>query len=129
MSSGYVLDHTAVRALAHGNIYMAARVFRSVQVVQPLYVPATAFAQGLADSTLTEVGQQLHDALSAPCFIFRPLDEASCWAAAQIAHERATDIATGHTAHLALGSGLPVLTHNPDTYKHIDARIDVEPIN
>ncbi|MGW1076429.1 hypothetical protein [Streptomyces sp. NPDC002537] len=129
MNTGYVLDHTAVRALAHGSIYMAARVFRSVEVAQPLYVPAAAFAQGLSDSALSEVEQQLHDLLSAPCFVFRPLDEASCWAAAQIAHERATDIATGHAAHLALRSGLPVLTRTPDTYKRIDARIDSEPVS
>ncbi|CAM5539381.1 hypothetical protein [Streptomyces abikoensis] len=128
MISGYILDHTAVRALAHGNIYMAARVYRSVEVVQPLYVPAASFAQGLADSALPEVEQQLHDALMAPCFVFRPLDEASCWSVAQIARERATDIATGHAAHLALGSGLPVLTRAPEAYKRIDARIDTETI-
>jgi hypothetical protein len=129
VNTGYILDHTAVRALAHGNPYMAARVFRSVKIAQPLYVPAAAFTQGLTNSTLPEVWQQLQNLLAAPCFVFRPLDEAACWAVAQIAHERATDLPTGHAAHVALGSGLPVLTRTPEVYKRIDARIDVEPIS
>jgi hypothetical protein len=128
VSAGYILDHTAIRALAHGNPYMAARVFHSAEVAQPLYVPAASFTQGLADSALPEVWQQLQDVLAAPCFVFRPLDEAACWAVAQIAHERATDLPTGHAAHVALGSGLPVLTRSPEAYKRIDARIDVESI-
>ncbi|MGW7003689.1 hypothetical protein ACWGCW_12875 [Streptomyces sp. NPDC054933] len=128
MSTGYILDHTAVRALAHGNPYMAARVFHSVGVAQPLYVPAAAFIQGLADSALPEVWQQLQDVLAAPCFVFRALDEAACWAVAQIVQERAADLPTGHAAHVALSSGLPVLTRTPEAYKNIDARIDVEPI-
>ncbi|MEN8651571.1 hypothetical protein ABCR94_13265 [Streptomyces sp. 21So2-11] len=128
MSAGYVLDHTAVSSLAHGNIYLAARVVRSVEQVQPLYVPATAFAQGLADSALGEVGQMLQDALAAPCFVFRPLDEAACWAIAQIAHERAVDLPTAHTAHLALRSGLPVLTRQASAYKQIDTRITTETV-
>ncbi|MEW2527524.1 hypothetical protein [Streptomyces sp. NPDC047071] len=128
MNTGYVLDHTAVSALAHGSIYMAARVVRSVDQVQPLFVPAASFAQGLTDSALSEVAPLLQDALSAPCFVFRPLDESACWAVAQLAHERATDLPTAHAAHLALRSGLPVLTRQPDTYKQIDARIHAEPI-
>ncbi|MET8213956.1 hypothetical protein ABZT51_50755, partial [Streptomyces sp. NPDC005373] len=62
------------------------------------------------------------------CFVFRPLDESACWAVAQIAHERATNLPTAHAAHLALRSGLPVLTRQPDVYKQIDARINTEPI-
>ncbi len=126
MNTGYILDHTAVSALAHGNIYMAARVVRSVEQVQPLYVPAAAFAQGLANSSFSEVAQMLQDALAAPCFVFRPLDESACWAVAQIAHERAADLPTAHTAHLALRSGLPVLTRQAAAYKQIDARIATE---
>ncbi|MFC9534961.1 hypothetical protein [Streptomyces sp. NPDC056975] len=128
MNTGYVVDHTAVSSLAHGNIYMAARVMRSVEQVQPLFVPALSFAQGLTDSALSEVAPMLQDALSAPCFVFRPLDESACWAVAQIAHERATNLPTAHAAHLALRSGLPVLTRQPDVYKKIDARINTEPI-
>ncbi|MGW1029393.1 hypothetical protein ACWD4J_37905 [Streptomyces sp. NPDC002577] len=128
MSTGYVLDHTAVSALAHGSIYMAARVHHSAGIAQPLYVPAVSFAQGLAESALGEVAQMLQDALASPCFIFRPLDEPSCWAVAQIARERATDLPTAHAAHLALGLGLPVLTRTPAAYKQIDARIDTENI-
>lgn len=125
MSTGYILDHTAVRALAHGSPYMVARVVRSVETVQPRYVPAASFAQGLTDSELGETAQQLQDVLSAPCFVFRPLDEPACWAAAQIAHERAAEVPAAHAAH---GSGLPVLTRAAELYKRIDARIDVEPI-
>ncbi|MFF3249337.1 hypothetical protein ACFYWY_37785 [Streptomyces sp. NPDC002870] len=129
MSTGYILDHTAVSALAQGNIYMAARVFRSVQQVQPLYVPAVSFAHGLTGSALGEVAHMLQDALAAPCFVFRPLDEASCWAIAQIAQERAADLPTAHAAHLALGSGLPVLTRQAAAYKKIDSRITAEVIS
>jgi hypothetical protein len=128
VSGGYVLDHTAVRALALGRPYMAARVYRSAQTAQPLYVPAVCFAQGMAESVLGEVHQQLQYALAAPVFVFRPLDEASCWAVAQIAQERAADIATAHAAHLALSTGLPVLTLRPDAYKRIDTRVDTEEI-
>lgn len=128
MSGGYILDHTAVRALAAGRPYMVARVFHSVETLQPLYVPAVAFAQGMAESALGEVHQRLQEALVAPSFVFRPLDEASCWAVAQIAHERAADISTAHAAHLALSTSLPVLTLHQDLYKRIDARIDTEPI-
>ncbi|MFE3866299.1 hypothetical protein ACFXPT_38775 [Streptomyces goshikiensis] len=128
MSTGYVLDHTAIAALAHGDLYMAARVFRSVEQVQPLYVPAVAFAEGLSSVAQAEVGQMLQDALSAPCFVFRALDEAGCWAVAQLARERAADLPTAHAAHLALGSGLPVLTHHAEAYKEIDDRILIEEI-
>jgi hypothetical protein len=128
VSGGYILDHTAVRALAAGRAYMVARVLRSVETLQPLYVPAVAFTQGMAESALGGVYQRLQDALAAPSFVFRPLDESSCWAVAQIAHERATDIATAHAAHVALSTSLPVLTMHQDLYKRIDARIDTEPI-
>ncbi|MFG2989183.1 hypothetical protein ACGFZK_07780 [Streptomyces sp. NPDC048257] len=128
MNAGYILDHTAITALAHGDVYMAARVFRSARQAQPLYVPAAAFAQGLTAVVQGELAQMLQDALSAPCFVFRALDETGCWAVAQIARERATDLPTAHAAHLALGSGLPVLTRQPGTYKQIDSRIDAEPI-
>jgi hypothetical protein len=128
MSAGYILDQTAVRALALGRPYMVARVVRSAQIAQPLYMPAAPFAQGLAESILGEVYERLQEALSLPCFVFRPLDEASCWAVAQIAHERATNIVTAHAAHLALSTGLPVLTLQPDTYKQIDTRIGTEEI-
>ncbi|WP_127353935.1 hypothetical protein [Actinacidiphila soli] len=128
MSAGYILDHTAIRSLALGRPYMVARVFHSAEIAQPLYIPAVCFTRGLADSILGEVYERLQDALSAPSFVFRPLDEAACWAVAQIAHERATDIAAGHAAHLALSTGLPVLTLQPGAYKQIDARIDTEEI-
>ncbi|MFF1344325.1 hypothetical protein ACFVYT_42155 [Streptomyces sp. NPDC058290] len=128
MNTGYVLDHTAIAALAHGDLYMAARVFRSVQQVQPLYVPAAAFAEGLTSVVQGEVAQMLQDALSAPCFVFRALDEPGCWAIAQLARERAADLPTAHAAHLALGSGLPVLTRETGTYKRIDDRIVTESI-
>jgi hypothetical protein len=128
VSAGYILDQTAVRSLALGRPYMVARVVRSAQVAQPLYVPAVAFTQGLAGSVLGEVYERLQDVLASPCFVFRPLDEASCWAVAQIAHERATDIATAHAAHLALSTALPVLTLQPDAYKRADTRIDTEEI-
>lgn len=128
MSTGYILDHTSIAALAHGDIYMAARVFRSVQQVQPLYVPAVAFAEGLASVVQAEVGQMLQDALSAPCFVFRALDEAGCWTVSQLARERAADLPTAHAAHLALGSALPVLTRQAGAYKKIDDRILIEDI-
>ncbi|GAB2579552.1 hypothetical protein GCM10027168_10530 [Streptomyces capparidis] len=128
MSTGYILDHTAVRSLALGRAYLAARVMVSVRAAQPLYVPAACFAQGLAESVPGENLERLQQALAAPSFVFRPLDEASCWAVAQIAHERAADIATAHAAHLALATGLPVLTLHPGTYKNVDARIDTEQI-
>ncbi|MDX2706534.1 hypothetical protein PV350_27320 [Streptomyces sp. PA03-6a] len=128
MSGGYILDHTAVRALALGRPYMVARVIRSAQTAVPLYVPAVPFAQGLTESVLGEVYERLQDALAAPCFVFRALGEATCWSVAQIAHERATDIATAHAAHLALSTGLPVLTQQPDAYKRVDVRIDTEQI-
>ncbi|MFJ6784396.1 hypothetical protein [Streptomyces yangpuensis] len=128
MNTGYVLDHTAIAALAHGNIYMAARVFRSVQQVQPLYVPAVAFAEGLTSVVQAEVAQMLQDALSAPCFVFRTLDEPGGWAVAQLARERAADLPTAHAAHIALGSALPVLTRQAGAYKQIDHRIITEQI-
>ncbi|MFB7257571.1 hypothetical protein [Streptomyces nojiriensis] len=128
MTTGYILDHTAIEALAHGDIYMAARVFRSVEQVQPLYVPAVAFAEGLSSVVQAEVGKMLQDALSAPCFVFRALGEAGCWAVAQLARERAADLPTAHAAHLALGSGLPVLTRQVGAYKQIDERILIEEI-
>jgi hypothetical protein len=127
-SGGYILDHTAIRSLALGRPYMAARVFHSAQIAQPLYVPALCFAQGLAGSILGEVYERLQDALTAPCFVFRPLDEAACWAVAQIAHERASDLATAHAAHLALSTALPVLTLQPGAYKQIAPSIDTEEI-
>ncbi|MFJ3520687.1 MULTISPECIES: hypothetical protein [unclassified Streptomyces] len=128
MNTGYILDHTAISALANGNVYMAARVIRSVQQVQPLYVPAVAFAEGLTSIVQAEVGQMLQDALSAPCFVFRALDEAGCWAIAQLARERAADLPTAHAAHLALASALPVLTRQASAYKQIDDRIVIEEI-
>ncbi|MEV6954796.1 hypothetical protein [Streptomyces sp. NPDC051183] len=128
MNTGYILDHTAIAALAHGDVYMAARVFRSVRQVQPLYVPAVALAEGLTGVARGDVAQMLRDALCAPCFVFRALDEAGCWAAAQLARERAADLPTAHAAYIALGSGLPVLTRQADRYKQIDAGIVTEPI-
>ncbi|MGW7436737.1 hypothetical protein [Streptomyces sp. NPDC054849] len=128
MNTGYILDHTAIAALAHGDLYMAARVFRSVQQVQPLYVPAVAFAEGLTPVVQAEVARILQDALSAPCFVFRSLDEPACWAVAQLARERAADLPTAHAAHLALGSALPVLTRQAGAYKQIDDRIITEEI-
>jgi hypothetical protein len=126
VTGGYILDHTAIASLAQGSPYMAARVYRSVELASPLYVPAVCFTQGMAQSRLGEIHQRLQDALAAPVFVFRALDEPACWAVAQIAHERATDIATGHAAHLALSTSLPVLTRQTGAYKQIDTRIDTE---
>jgi nucleoside 2-deoxyribosyltransferase len=128
VSGGYILDHTAVRALAHGSIYLAARVFRSVETAQPLYVPALCLTQGLAESSPAEVRQQIEAAFAAPSFVFRPLDEPSCWAVAQISSERAVDTATAHAASLALSTGLPVLTRAAASYKRVDARIETESV-
>ncbi|MGP3928075.1 hypothetical protein [Streptomyces sp. 8N616] len=128
MSGGYILDHTAVRALAHGSIYMAARVFRSVETAQPLYVPVLCLTQGLAESALADVRQQIEAAFAAPSFVFRPLDELGCWAVAQIAAERAVDTATAHAAHLGLSTGLPVLTSAAASYKQVDARVETESV-
>jgi hypothetical protein len=126
VSGGYILDHTAVRALAHGSVYLAARIHVSTQSAQPLYVPGVCLAQALAESVVGEVRQCIEDAFAAPSFVFRPLDELACWAVAQLAADRCVDVATAHAAHVGLVTGLPVLTRSDAAYRKIDARIAVE---
>lgn len=128
MSDGYILDHTAVRALAHGSVYLAARVHVSTLSAQALYVPGVCLAQGLAETVISEVRQRIEEAFAAPSFVFRPLDELSCWAVAQIAGDRGVDVATAHAAHVGLTTGLAVLTRSEERYRKIDPRILTEPI-
>lgn len=128
MTGGYILDHTAVRSLAHGSVYLAARIHVSAQSAQPLYVPGLCLAQGLTETVLGEVRQRIEEAFAAPSFVFRSLDELSCWAVAQIAGDRGVDVATAHAAHVGLSTGLPVLTCCGGLYERIDKRIATEPL-
>jgi hypothetical protein len=126
VSGGYILDHTAVRSLAHGSVYLAARIHVSTRSAQPLYVPGVCLAQGLTETVIGEVRQRIEEAFAAPSFVFRPLDELSCWAVAQIAGDRDVDIATAHAAHVGLTTGLPVLTRSGSAYRKIDSSIVTE---
>jgi hypothetical protein len=128
VSGGYVLDHTAVRSLAHGSIYLAARVHVSTRSAQPLYVPGVCLAQGLAETALGAVRQRIEEAFAAPSFVFRPLDELGCWSVAQIAAECGVPIAVAHAAHVGLSTGLPVLTTDRAAYKGIDSDLVTEAV-
>lgn len=129
MIGGYVLDAGAVRQLAMQQPYMVTRVVVAVRYGQTLHVPTTALAAGLVGLDVAEPGprEEFEEVLNSPVFGFADLDRGAALTVAELATAAGVNVATAHTAHVALRRpALPVLTDRPAELHKLSPRIQVD---